>query len=249
VLWRKDNNVPSATKLGSRLYLLKSDLLLPVELNWFLPGFWQEQGAVTGASQGRSATFFIHYNNHKFALRHYCRGGIIRHLFRDTYLFSSLKTTRIYAELAILEKLQEWQLAAPQPIAGLVKKFGLFYRADLLMAQIPNASDLYQLLQNSAFSKQQWQDIGVTIAQFHHHGVYHADLNCHNIMSDNNGKIWLIDFDRAKLQVDADRKARWTTENLNRLYRSLTKEKSRCNQFHFEENNWKQLLIGYHSQK
>ncbi|BCD97542.1 3-deoxy-D-manno-octulosonic acid kinase [Marinagarivorans cellulosilyticus] len=242
--------MPSIAKLSRNLHLLDcTNGAVDITQDWFSPRYWQQQKAITGQSSGRSTTYFIQNNSDHYVLRHYYRGGMVRHIMRDTYAFSGLKNTRVYAELEILQKLNNWGLPAPTPIAGLIARKGLWYRADILMKQIPNARDLFQHLQKHRLSAQEWRNVGMTIGYFHQHGVYHADLNCHNIMRDKQGKIWLIDFDRAKLQTDAQNKTSWTAQNLGRLFRSLNKELGRCSQFAFEQQDWEQLLIGYDSIK
>ncbi|WP_053981391.1 3-deoxy-D-manno-octulosonic acid kinase [Marinagarivorans algicola] len=210
---------------------------------WFEPDYWQSSNSITGHTTGRATTYFIKHATFKgLVLRHYYRGGMVRHFLKDRYLYTGLKNTRAYAELEMLEKVQQWGLAAPKAVAGLVQRRGLFYRADLLMEQIPNARDLFQELKSSRLSASTWQSIGRTVAQFHQHGVYHADLNCHNIMRDNTGKIWLIDFDRASLKPTG---TGWAAENIGRLYRSLTKELERSPPFYFDDTQWEAFLAGY----
>ena len=58
------------------------------------------------------------------------------------------------------------------------------------------------------------------IARFHRAGLDHADLNAHNILFDDAGRGWLIDFDRGVLRIPA---TRWRERNLKRLLRSLLK--------------------------
>ena len=64
-------------------------------------------------------------------------------------------------------------------------------------------------------------------------------------MIDDGHKIWLIDFDRATLQPTSTERTSWMAQNLGRLYRSLCKEKSKFESFHFTDNDWEQLLKGY----
>jgi 3-deoxy-D-manno-octulosonic acid kinase len=87
-----------------------------------------------------------------------------------------------------------------------------------------------------------WQKVGKTIAQFHQQNIYHHDLNIHNIMLDNHNKVWLIDFDKCCVKSGSD----WQQNNLARLHRSFEKEK-RLNNIQWQENDWKQLMLGYQS--
>ncbi len=64
------------------------------------------------------------------------------------------------AELALLEQLFEEGLPVPEPIAAKVERFGLWYRADILIRRIHGAEDLVALLQKQAMSRPQWQQLG-----------------------------------------------------------------------------------------
>lgn len=71
--------------------------------------------------------------------------------------------------------------------------------------------------------------------------VYHHDANIRNIMMDDARNIWLIDFDRCyKRQGDG-----WKAGNLDRLLRSLHKEKAKNKQFYWQENDWQYCMKGY----
>lgn len=237
--------MPHIHVINKKTLLLQSAYRENCEITrqWFDAQYWKSIDSITGKSTGRATTYFIKHSQFKgLVLRHYYRGGMVRHFLKDTYFYTNFKNTRVFAELEILEKLNEWGLAAPKPVAGLIQRCGLFYRADLLMEQIPNARDLFQELKASRLSTKTWESIGKTVAQFHQYGVYHADLNCHNIMRDNTGKIWLIDFDRASLKPAG---TGWAAENIGRLYRSLVKEQERNNVFYFDDTQWEAFLAGY----
>ena len=213
--------------------------------DWFSPSYWQQNDAVTGQSQGRNITYFVKHQDKQLVLRHYYRGGLIGKIAKDGYLYAGLKQSRVYKEFALLEKMLELGLPVPKPIAArLVKKLHL-YTADIIMEQIPLAQDLFQILKVRALTKDEWINLGNTIAKFHHNGIYHADLNIHNLMMDNTGKIWLIDFDRGQIKPN---KTKWQKSNLERLKRSLEKEKSKYPEFNWQANQWLHLLKGYQSQ-
>lgn len=239
--------MPQVIPLSANCTLLQSaPLEAPLASHQFEPSHWQNMGAISGLSHGRNTTYFINQSKQQWVLRHYYRGGMVRHLSRDHYLYTGLHASRVFRELSMLETLNRWDLPAPAPIGGrLQRRKGLWYSADILMAKIPQAQDIYETLKSRALPKMQWQEIGKTIAKFHEHGVYHADLNCHNIMIDDCHKIWLIDFDRATLQPPSTERTSWMAQNLGRLYRSFGKEKAKRPVFHFSDNDWEQLLKGY----
>jgi 3-deoxy-D-manno-octulosonic acid kinase len=94
---------------------------------------------------------------------------------------------------------------------------GMFYRAAILMERLENVTSLAGLADGGDAP---WEASGRLIARFHRAGLDHADLNAHNILFDEGGRGWLIDFDRGKLRIPA---TAWREENLARLKRSLLK--------------------------
>ena len=177
-------------------------------------------------------------------LRHYYRGGLIGKLINDCYWFNGIKNTRAYREFELLITLEQLELPACRAVAAQVTRSGLVYRADLLMKMVTGGQDLVALLTQAPLSQQQWHDIGATIADFHHARVYHADLNAHNILLDQQGKTWLIDFDRGAIKP---KQGAWCQHNLDRLLRSFEKEHNKLAIFHFNQHNWQSLLHGYHA--
>lgn len=210
--------------------------------DWFEIDFWRQQNAITGESRGRNITWFIGYQDDEWVLRHYYRGGLIAKFLNDQYLYTGLDKTRCYQELALLQMMHQQGLPVPRPIAARMIKKGLFYQSDLLIEKIPHSQDLVAVLKLTRLKEAEWHDIGAMIAKFHEAGVYHADLNAHNILQTQTGDFWLIDFDRCEQRRC---KNSWQQSNLNRLHRSFEKEKKRNQQFYFDAQCWQWLIVGY----
>ena len=229
----------------------QSSLLLPkinqhlsklISNHWFDIDHWKLQNAVTGQSTGRNITWFIGHKDGEWVLRHYYRGGMVAKLVKDKYFFTKIENTRCYQELLLLEQMYLQGLPVPKPIAARVQKNGLFYRADLLIEKILNASDLVYQLKREALSEARWHMIGALVAKFHQAGIYHADLNAHNILMDKDDKFWLIDFDRCENRIAS---SDWQQANLARLKRSFYKEQGLHDTFYFDATQWHWLLQGY----
>ena len=213
------------------------------------PSYWQQKNAVTGSAQGRGTTWFVAYNDnkntqHDWVLRHYYRGGLIGKINKDSYWFSGIKNTRAACEFALLRHMKTLQLPAPEPIAYRVIQQGLVYKADLLSSRIQHAQDLVAILSEKALADDIWRNIGATIKRFHHHGIYHHDLNSHNILLDDKEQVFLIDFDRGELRTNPVN-TNWKQANIARLQRSFLKELNKLAQFYFTEANWQALIQGY----
>ena len=120
----------------------------------------------------------------------------------------------------------------------------MFYQADIIIERIRKAADLVKILSERSLPEAQWHSLGAMIAKFHLAGIYHADLNAHNILLDNDEQPWLIDFDKCEQRLAAND---WQQANLDRLHRSFNKEKGLDSKFEFEAKNWQWLLEGYKS--
>lgn len=215
---------------------------------WFEPTYWQNQQAVVGTSKGRYTTHFVRHqseeNDVTMVLRHYYRGGMIRHFNRDKFLYSGLESCRSIKELKLLKYMVELDLPVPKPVAGRVTRHaGLWYSNDILIELIKDAKDGFNHLLNAPLPEETWEKIGKVIKQFHLSGIYHADLNIHNILISNQlNDIYLIDFDRCE-QRAANKD--WQDANLQRLKRSLDKELGLHKTFNFKEQDWQCLMAGY----
>lgn len=209
--------------------------------HWFEPDWWRTQQAITGYAKGRGITWFMHYQGHDLVLRHYYRGGFFGKLFTDTYFFTGFKRSRAVQEYQLLLSMLALQLPVPTPWAVRVTRRGWYYSTDILLERIAHAQDLVHLLCQQALSANQWQAIGATIQQFHTAGIYHADLNSHNILLDQANKVWLLDFDKGYQRHGQS----WKQANLQRLYRSFVKEKRLQPSFHWQAADWQALLQGY----
>lgn len=205
--------------------------------------YWQDSQSLLGTATGRGTTYFFQHNNGEFVLRHYRRGGLIGRLIDDQYLFTSLEKTRAWREFHLLAHLHKLGLPAPEPVAAKVTRMGLLYRADIIIKRIAASQDVFSLLSHSDLTLNIWRAIGRCIRQFHHHNIYHHDLNIHNIMLDEQQKVWLIDFDKCYVRSGKS----WQLSNLARLKRSLDKELNRQPIFHYNPLAWQALLDGYAS--
>ena len=194
----------------------------------------REQGLLEGAeiegiaSAGRGNTFFIQWHGRTLVLRYYRRGGLVRHVSDRRYLFSGMQNTRAYREFQVLMHLQTVGLPSSRPFACQVIRSGLTYTASMITYRIQGETLTASLLQDDGLSsvllenEALWRSIGHTIARFHKAGIYHADLNAHNIMLDDNADVYLIDFDRARIRTQPAIN-NWCLTNMRRLEVSLKK--------------------------
>lgn len=202
--------------------------------------YWRAEQKIIGSATGRGTTWFIAMQQLEAALRHYRRGGLFGKVVSDQYWFQGWHKTRSYAEFHLLAHLRQQGVNVPRPIAARAVKRGLVYQADLLSEKITNARDLVAILQENPLDERHYFLIGQQIAKLHRAQVNHTDLNIHNILIDDQDKVWIIDFDKCYQQPGA----KWKEANLQRLLRSFHKEQQRFG-IHWQTQQWQSLLAGY----
>jgi len=208
----------------------------------FDPAWWRQRGACQALDAGRGHIHRVRDDNGHYLLRHYYRGGLIARISRDLFLAEPLAQTRAMAEFSLLAQLRARHLPVPQACAARHARHGLFYRADILVALIPDATDVARLLHHErALTPSEWLSLGRIVRALHDEQVLHADLNCHNLMLDTRGQAWIVDFDKCGFRSGAH----WKADNLARLLRSLRKEKRLNPDLHWHEAHWPLFMAGY----
>ena len=141
----------------------------------------------------------------------------------------------------MLAKLADRGVRVPRPAAARYVRTGPFYTADLITVRIPGVDSLSACIGAKRRDEAFWSGVGAAIRDFHGEGLYHADMNAHNLMIDAGGNLWMIDLDRGRLRPPGP----WQQKTLARLRRSLDKISAANPRVNFAEENWEQLLAGY----
>ena len=206
--------------------------------DWFDPRRWA--GKVAGhAGRGRGTVLFVDAPPGQWALRRYRRGGLAGRVVADRYPWLGEERTRSFREWRMLAHLHAAGLPVPRPVAAMWRRSRLCYTADLATVRIPGAAPLSARLATGAVVD--WHRIGRTLQTFHAVGACHADLNAHNILLDEGGAPWLLDFDRGRLRAPGA----WQDRNLQRLERSLRKIAAAREVPQFSAAGWAELRAGY----
>ncbi|WP_109125978.1 3-deoxy-D-manno-octulosonic acid kinase [Dyella sp. C11] len=213
-----------------------------VENDWFEPEVWREQGALRQQAGGRGGVAIIESPAGDCVLRHYRRGGMVAKLMGDRYLWPGADHTRSFMEFRLLGRIAELGLPSALPVACRYQRQGLFYTADLITRRIANADTLAECLATGRLDGEMAELVGALVARFHRAGIWHADLNAHNVLVASD-ELYLIDFDRGRLREPAES---WQQANLQRLRRSLVKLGAAAKgEAAFEETLWKPLVYRY----
>ncbi len=210
----------------------------------FDPAWWGQQGESGSAGAGRGRIHWVADRQRAYVLRHYYRGGLMARLSRDLFLAQPVERTRAMREFSLLAQLRTKGLPVPRACAACHTPYGIWYRADILVERIPDATDVARMLHTQrAVTTEEWRALGHAVRELHDAQVCHADLNCHNLMLDSRGKAWVVDFDKCEVRVGEE----WKQENLARLLRSLRKEWRLDPGFRWNADDWRYFLNGYQS--
>lgn len=201
------------------LIVFDADLAPQVAHDWFEPEYWRRTGRLLATGGGRATACFVDTPAGPCVLRHFHRGGLVARLLGDRYLWRPRERTRGVREFRLLLHMLDMGLPVPQPVAARCVRHGLFYTADLVTRRIESTETLAEVLAAGRLDSRLAARVGRLVARFHAQGVWHADLNAHNVLVGLR-ELYLIDFDRGRLRPPAHA---WRQANLARLRRSLVK--------------------------
>lgn len=150
-------------------------------------------------------------------IRHYRRGGLVRHFLGDLYLLDN----RAIKELALHWELFQAGLSVPEPLGASWQRTGPFVRGWIATRRV-DAMELGAFLRTAPPEEavRRCMECGHLVRRMHNLGVDHPDLQLGNILVASDTE-YLIDFDKAVRIHLLPLKAR--ERNLRRLRRSFLK--------------------------
>ncbi len=222
------------------------------DARWFDAAWWSVQGkSELRSAAGRGGVAFVQTPLGWCVLRHYHRGGLAAVASADRYVWTGAARSRSFREFELSSRLLHLGLPVPEPIAARCVREALTYRADLLIRRLPGVQTLAEALATGSLDASVASRVGRTLARFHSVGVWHADLNAHNVLLGDlsagntaTDAVWLIDFDRGRLRKPA---LAWQESNLMRLRRSFVKLGALSSTGDFDSGFWHPLLAEYHA--
>ena len=232
---------PKVVTAGTDAVLCDAALPAPVDSTWFDAAHWQRAGAVALETAGRGSVLVVKHGSETWVLRHYRRGGLPARFIEDHYLWLGLERTRAFREWRLLRRLRDAGLPVPNPIAARVRRVGIAYTADIITTYLPDTRKLSAFLTEGRPSAHCWRSIGRMLKSVHEYGVDHPDLTVHNILLDARGKVFLVDFDRARIRPPG----RWQRLGVERLRRSLRKVALETGT-DFDPLGWEELEAAYY---
>jgi 3-deoxy-D-manno-octulosonic acid kinase len=231
---------PTVKQRGADLIVFDGSRLDDIEGEWFQAEHWHRLARVSGTAPGRGSAVFVRRDSETWVLRHYHRGGVMARLINDLYFWHGADNTRAFREWRLLAELYDGGFPVPRPVAARVRRRGLAYTADIITAFLEGTTSLDAMLHAGEPLADRWKTVGATLRRFHDRGVHHTDLNVRNILLDDRGGVYLVDFDKGTFRGPGS----WRRNNLNRLQRSLRKTALETG-VPYDESAWKLLEAGY----
>jgi 3-deoxy-D-manno-octulosonic acid kinase len=175
------------------------------QLKQLITFFKMPVNTVDSVLGGRSSVAIAHLEGiGSVVIKYYARGGFIRYLVKRRYL--RWGKTRCQIEYELLEKVRDLGLSAPEPIAYAYRG-GLFYKGWLVTKKIKEQQTLAEL---SCIDEEHahivMKELINQVSALIKNNVFHADLHPGNVLVDSDGRVFLLDFDRARIsQMDKNR--------------------------------------------
>jgi len=207
---------------------------------WFDAAHWRRDGAVAVETSGRGAALIVEHGSDTWVLRHYRRGGFVARFIDDHYLWSGAERTRAFREWRLLRKLRDAGLPVPNPVAAHVYRTGPIYTADIITSYLQGTRKLSWFISQGRAPADCWRRIGAMIRAVHDHGVDHPDLTAHNVLLDDAGNTFLVDFDNAAIKSPVP----WQRLGVERFKRSLRKVALETGT-EFDADAWREIEAAY----
>jgi len=129
------------------------------------------QGDGEGASAGRGRVRFFRYGANEAVVRRCLRGGLVRLLLEDSYLFRN----RALAEFRVHAAAFERGLPVPRPLGVAWERRGVCF-CGAIATRAFNGVELGDQIRASGADENVLREVGKTIRALHDGGLYHADL-------------------------------------------------------------------------
>lgn len=129
-------------------------------------------------------------------VKHYRRGGLVRHFVKDRYLGFGIPRSR--REYEMLDTVRAVGVSSPEPLVwALQGRF--FYRAFLVTRRIEGHRSLSEMAKrDSADCRAAVKKAAGQIRLLIENRVHHVDLHPGNVLLDAQGQVYIIDFDKAR---------------------------------------------------
>ncbi len=158
-------------------------------------------------------------------IRRFLHGGLIQLVSKDVFIH--LGNPRPFRELSVIESLIAEGVSVPEPAFAVVEELasGFLYRGAIATKKIQAKNYL-----SLAYGKDATAELnnialraGEEARKMIQSGVYHPDLHLGNVLVKPDGRVVLIDFDKATSNHEQNEFPNLMEKTMSRWYRSAQK--------------------------
>lgn len=177
-------------RFGSRTQLSSAVMAQSVEC------FQSPGDLAPSALEGRQSVSRTHLPGiGPVVVKHYRRGGLLARLIEKTYWGMGQKRCQI--EFEMMEMARRLGVQTPKPVA-FAYRGRLFYENWLITEQLPAVQSMVQLADTAPLmADAALQALGRQMRVLIDNGIQHADFHPGNVLVDESGMVYLVDFDKA----------------------------------------------------
>ncbi len=163
--------------------------------------------------------------SYPLCLRQYRRGGFVGKFIKTSFCRFAPFAQRARLEFELTAQLfYEHKLPVPRPLIAREIMGTFTVENAIVVEQIPHTRNLAEILATGrTLTSDELKTIGNTLAHFFVTHVVHSDLNIRNILLNDEGKCFVIDFDKCYCCEKFGKNH--VSKMLSRLERSFAKEK------------------------
>lgn len=141
-------------------------------------------------------------------IKGYYRGGVLGRLIENWHLRLG-EVSRAQHEFRVLSDVREWGISAPRPLV-YIETPGRIYRTWLVTERI---QDVRRLSESGSGVRKDLVIAGIErladqVYVLIEHGLLHIDLHPGNVLINEQGEIFILDFDKAYLKSCSKRSLR-----------------------------------------
>lgn len=174
-----------------------SRLLSKETLSALVSVFQEKESEQTSRLEGRRPVSRLHLPKiGPVVVKHYRRGGWVARINQKYYLRTG--KTRCQVEYEQMDRAGQLGVNVPEPVAFAFK--GRFlYHSWLITREIANQQTLARL---SLLAPERlptvMASLGRQVSKLVAHGLWHVDLHPGNVLVDDRGRVFLVDFDKTR---------------------------------------------------
>ncbi len=151
-----------------------------------------------GTLGGRSKSFVFNLSGFgRIFVKHYSHGGLLRSITGGRFLAIGEQRSRL--EFEMLERARELGLNAPRPLA-IITRGAIVYGTWLVMEELSDTRSLVELQNDEGDGLSLAMDaLGKQVGILIKNRIFHVDLHPGNVLVSNDGRAFIVDFDKARI--------------------------------------------------